>query len=432
MAGGGSLTPAFDALGRRSVVFRSALATSSWTRPSVGSLFTGRYPTAHGAQRMEDVLAEPQVTLAESLAERGYRCLGVITNGNVDAGFGFGQGFHRYLMPPAAQMVSYPGDFEVHDAGTVTAFTLDQVRRLRAEDPAAPLFVYVHYVDVHDPYLPHPGLLDDPEPPGRFDGSRRDLERLAAEGAGVTAADKERIRWLYRGEVKWTDLWVGRLLSGLADEFGSLDDALIVVTADHGEGLWDHGTRGHGEDLYDEQLLVPLLIHLPGMREGDGRTVETPVSLVDVAPTVLAAAGVPRPAAYQGVSLLRMIRGEPRPPEFAALYAELDFGDESLEAIRTASHKMVCTRRQPAPNAGCRLYDLTVDPGETVDLADRPASIGWRHALRRTLAAWSEALAASRQNSLVREEAALQPETRENLRALGYVGSDAGSGGGSR
>ena len=317
-----SLTPVLDALASRSVVFTDAVAPSSWTRPSVASLFTSRYPTAHGCRRMENVLSEDQLTLAETLRERGYRSVGVITNGNVDGSLGFGQGFDRYVMPPASRMVAYPGDVDSHDASVVTETTLGEVHRLHASHPGAPLFVYAHYVDVHDPYLPHPGLLDEPEPPGRFTGSRRDLTTLDQKASEATDADRERIRWLYRSEVAYCDSWIGRLLGGLQAEFGTLDDALVVVTSDHGEGLWTHSARGHGEDLFDEQLRVPLIVSLPRALAAPARSVAAPVSLVDVAPTIAEVAGIARPPSYQGDSLLGLALGRTPRREDDVQYSE--------------------------------------------------------------------------------------------------------------
>ena len=152
---------------------------------------------------------------------------------------GFAQGFDTFLAPESEG--SYPGDFAVPIAETVTRTAL---ALLDERDLSRPFFLFLHYVDPHDPYLPHPGLLDSVEPSGRFDGSRRRLQEMDRTApSDLTEADVERIKFLYAGEVKYADAWIGALLAGLRDR-GLHDDTLIVVTADHGEGLWDHAPRG--------------------------------------------------------------------------------------------------------------------------------------------------------------------------------------------
>ena len=234
------LTPHLDELAEEGYVFENAIATSSWTRASIASMFSSRYPTAISVVGRDDSIGSSVVTVAEVLQVLGnFQTLGVSTNANAGAQYGFAQGFDTFLAPESEG--SYPGDFAVPIAETVTRTAL---ALLDERDLSRPFFLFLHYVDPHDPYLPHPGLLDSVEPSGRFDGSRRRLQEMDRTApSDLTEADVERIKFLYAGEVKYADAWIGALLAGLRDR-GLHDDTLIVVTADHGEGLWDHAPRG--------------------------------------------------------------------------------------------------------------------------------------------------------------------------------------------
>jgi arylsulfatase A-like enzyme len=413
------LTPHLDDLAEGTTLFERAIAPSSWTRSTVASLFTSRYPTSIGVLGREDAIAGEVVTLAEVLEAAGFETLAVSTNRNAGPVYGFDQGFDRFEVPDLT--ASYPGDFPIHVAEGVTRKAL---RFLDERDPGRPFFLFLHYVDPHDPYLPHPGLLDVPEPAGRFDGSRRDLSRLdALPAAEITEPDRARIRHLYAGEVRYCDLWIGALLRGL-EERRLRDRVVVIVTSDHGEGLWDHGLRSHGRDLYEEQIRVPLIVDLPSAEADDRerRRVTEAVSLVDVAPTILAANGLAPEGAFRGADLMQLVRGRSRPRRHESVYSELALDGRDLEALRHRNQKLIRNRRE-VESRHTELYDLSVDPHERHDLAGvAQERRGELEAAIQALTAelCSEAVAAER----VRESE-LDADTARSLAALGYLGGDA-------
>jgi arylsulfatase A-like enzyme len=413
------LTPALDGVADRGVVFEQAIAPSSWTRSTMASLFTSRYPSSLGVLGREDALAPAALTLAEVLRDAGrMQTLGVITNQNAGRPFGFDQGFDRFEVPELT--AGYPHDAQIHIAEGVTRRALhlldDRVSGL-------PFFLFMLYIDPHDPYLPHPDLVGE-GPPGRFDGSRRQLAQLDRMPPGQrTANDLARIRHLYAGEVNYCDRWIGELLAGL-EQRGLRDEVLLVVTADHGEGLWDHGHRAHGRHLYEELVRVPLILDPPGSA-AEGRRVSQPVSLLDVAPTILAAFGIPPPKDYRGSDLAPLARGETSPARRpAVVYTELDVDDDDLEALRRGDTKLIRHRSSRGERGAPELYDLAADPDERHDqAAGHPVLLASMESALDRLSArvLAEATAAHR----VALDS-LDEESARGLRALGYLAGAPG------
>lgn len=251
-----------------------------------------------------------------------------------------------------------------------------------------PFFLWIHLYDAHDPY----------DPPAPY------KQRFSAQP--------------YDGEIAYADACVGKLLDTLR-QHGLYDKAMIAVMADHGESLGAHGENTHGVFLYDETLHVPLLIKLP-LDRWAGRRVETRAGLVDVAPTILAAAGLTPPAEMQGQSLLDLVKtatdagAEASLPDRPA-YAETDyphraFGWSALRALRTGKYLFIQAPEQ-------ELYNQSSDPGEIHNLA------GSSKAVAGTLAAQLADFRSKTSQTLV-DLAKPDPEKLQKLQALGYVGSD--------
>lgn len=413
------LTPELDALAERSWVFENAIATSSWTRSSVASILTGCYPTSIDVLGREDAIADEVQTLAELLGAAGYRSWGITTNGNAGERHGFQQGFDEFLVPEPR--VSYPDDFPMIPAEAVTELALE---KLAARDPDAPFFLFLHYTDPHDPYLPHPELIEGPEPPGRFDGSRRDLKELDRLPSDQrTEDDMARIRHLYAGEVRYCDLWLGRLFDGI-EELGLDDGLLTIVTADHGEGLWDHGRRDHGRDLYQETVRVPLIVHLPGKSSASAGRVEETVSLADIVPTVLASCGVASGAGVQGRDLYPLLEARDRGPAFASVYSEMTVNNVDAHAVWMGPFKAIRDRTPDEPEEETerwQLFDLSRDGAEH----EPAASLGDAEPdLRRMLWVWDRELQRARIEGETVPLEELDADTLQQLHGLGYVGDD--------
>ncbi|MBN1770252.1 MAG: flippase-like domain-containing protein [Deltaproteobacteria bacterium] len=316
-------TPAMDALAREGIVFSQAFAQASWTRPSVASAMTGRFPSTHGATHKDDALPDAAQTLAELLRAKGYRTAGIVTNYNLAPDFNFQQGFddYVYLTPryflgaddTTAKLALYQIFRLVHERYASSGHDVDRyyqdARRATDEalgwldhnpDRSRPFFLWVQYMDPHDPYFAHDGSGDvfghalNPSPPA----SRRD-----------------RIVEVYRQEVRYTDDHLGRLFDGLRAR-GLLDRSVVFVWADHGEEFLDHGDWWHGTTLYDELVHVPLIVRLPrttpraGWKPAGlsaGKRFPGWVSLIDMPWTILHEVGYTpeqlAAAGYQGADL---------------------------------------------------------------------------------------------------------------------------------
>lgn len=408
---GTSSTPNIDKIARQGVVFDQAVAASSWTRSSVASMFASRFPTALDVLDRDDALNEEVVTLAEVMRARGAQTIGVWTNGNASEPFGFAQGFDRWVRPDLVN--SYPGDFEVPTAEGVTRKALEV---LDSADKSRPFFLFAHYVDPHDPYFPHPEFPGTPEPPGKFTGSRRDLEALD-QMHHPDSADTARIRHLYRGAVQYADHWVGELVAGLAAR-GLDRNTLVVITSDHGEGLWDHGRRGHGFDLYEEMVRVPLVMRWTGLRgPAVGRRIAAPVSLVDLAPTILATVGAPPEPSFAGRDLAPWSEDRSDVPGPSSAYAELTLDGRDFESARERTLKLIRARGGPL-GMPTQLFDLGSDPAETRNLVGDQTDAAL--SLLVELGHIGNALAQGAVRS--RQVGTVSAEVDQRLKALGYVG----------
>ncbi len=381
--------PFLSELARAGVVCERAHSTSTWTAPATASLLTGLHPLQHGVtsglmatrrlqRRGERVrlnrIPEAAVTLAELLGSAGYATFAITQNPNVSAALGFDQGFARFRNLPREDRA---------DALDKRLFNWNaRIQRAR------PYFLYLHYLDPHEPYY---------ENAPWFDAATRGTARL---------------RSAYDSEVRFFDEHFRRAF----EQSGWGHDTLVIVTADHGEGFAEHGLHGHGGSLYAEVLDVPLLFHFADGR-GAGRRIIERVSHLDVLPTLAQLVGLAPPRAATGVSLLSAIDGRPLPggaqrPLFAHLRRrEPGRPLMELQATLRGDFKLIAGSRR-----GALLFDLARDPGERVNLAAA------RPELVRELAALHDAFV-RRAPPLPDEagEVELDAEAQERLRALGYV-----------
>jgi arylsulfatase A-like enzyme len=420
------LTPFFDTLASQSYLFDDAIAPSSWTRPSVASIFTSGYPGSIGVQGREDILTEDLLTLAEVLnMYGGYECIGISTNSNAGKSIGFAQGFHDFFRPKRTR--GYPGGFPLVPADVVTRNAINELKKWSMKKSLKPLFLFLHYVDPHDPYLPHDGLLPTPEPNGRFNGSRSDLQKMdKTSPQELTEEDYARIRYLYQGEVCFCDKWIGEFFKGIKLlDANIFKDMMLIITADHGEGLWDHGWRAHANILYEEQIRVPLLIHTSGMAPGGGQRISKRVSLVDIAPTVLAQCGIPKPRQFQGHDLRPLMRGKDRGSEHDFVYSELNIDRQNFESIHWDNRKLIRNRAfAPHRSSAFKMFDISKDPLEKNDLVISGEKVDWAGKIKKALRKWGDAAKSGMTNVQQIPYEDLDEETLDNLRALGYIGPE--------
>jgi arylsulfatase A-like enzyme len=382
------ITPALDArLAAEGARVRNVVTAFPYTPPSHMTMLTGVEPCAHGVGGIEDRLAANVPTLAELLRAAGYSTAGFTEDALIAAASGFERGFDVYHENRS-------------DESAAPGFAADTFAAARAwlatQSADRPFFLFVHTYQVHDPYRPPRGYLDF------FPG--------ADEAATLTA---------YEREVRYVDDVIAGFLDDL-DARGLAAQTVVVVTSDHGDAFGEH-LWGHGYDLHDEVLLVPLLVRAPGLVPR-GRVVEEQVGLVDLAPTLLDLVGVPPAPAMQGRSFADLLTGrggafEERPVLSAAL------GDET--SVRTRQFKYV--KKSDVE----QLYRLGADPGESNNLA--ATGDPWLEAGRDALERANEACIQWRLAHLAvatpaTESARAEPkwlfrqeDVERKLRSLGYV-----------
>lgn len=289
-------SPNLDRFASLGIRFSNCRAQAPWTLPSHMSLFTSMLPTSNGVDNLNKVLPEDIPTLAQLLRAEGYRTAGLVNDGQMKAHWGFARGFETWR------------EFTVDTpAGNCENLTAEATTWLKAQSPVAPFFLFLHYYDTHDPY------------------AAPDVYRRAM-GTTLSGAETRKLCFKHRfpsqpfddpkilpdivaaydAEIAWLDHEIGKLLAAIPPE------TLVIVFADHGEAFKEHGWMLHGASLYEEETHVPLLMKLPGGSEG--KTVEAPVMLMDVAPTILARCGIEAPIQFQGVDVSPLWQGGTIPP----------------------------------------------------------------------------------------------------------------------
>jgi arylsulfatase A-like enzyme len=339
-------TPELARFAKDAVVFDAAIAQSSWTRPSVGSIMTSLLPGRHLAVQLRDPLDLGHVTLAEMLQAKGISTSATIANSVIyTAGSHFEQGFDDYrgMRDPSGRVSK-----EV-PAAPVVDEALAQLR----DREGLPTFLYVHTMDPHVPYTP-PAPFDRKYEPHPIPGHpgidpRTDYKE---------PLDRERLIAQYDGEIAYGDQEFGRFVRELK-ALGLYDRALILFLADHGEEFLDHGKWLHGRTLFDELIRIPLIVKFPGSRDA-GRRVAEQVQTLDVMPTILRELGLPVPAppVILGHPLQDVARGgAPEPPAIS----EISHRGFVAYGMRTRGDKYV---HRFSPEQDELYFDLAADPRE--------------------------------------------------------------------
>ena len=380
-------TPNIDSLAADGSRFARAYAVVPVTLPSHSSMMTGTYPMLSGMHDFSGNKLSPlQPTLASVLKQSGYQTGAVIAAAVLDSRFGLNQGFDFYYDHFEFSRLDEANLDEMERPGNVVA---DVALDWLAKNSRHKFFLWMHLYDPHFPYHP-------PEP-------------YATEYAAHP----------YDGEIAFADEQLGRVLRFLKEK-GIYQNTIIVLCGDHGESLGEHGEKTHGFFIYNATMHVPLIIHLPEALAA--RTVAEPVSLVDLMPTVLSAAGLPTPSQVQGHSLLSEIRGVPAAtdlPTNRTLYGEtflprIHFDWSELRASENAKYHFI---EAPRPE----LYDLTKDPGELHNLFSEKTAVA--DEMRAQLKSLIRDYSAGKEMA---EKTGLDPALMERLKALGYAGFSGG------
>lgn len=367
------VTPNLDALAQKSLIFERAYAQAPLTVVSHATILSGTYPQTHQASPFGGPLNSSVPWLPELLRARGYHTSAFVGLRDLDPKNGMAQGFDRGFA-------SYDAGFRLPAKGVLRSQSVERsgdavvtraVSWLRKD--TQPFFLWVHLPDPQAPYVSY--------------------------DRAVAAADAA----------------FGKLVAALKTQ-NAYDDAIIVVASDHGESLGAHGEDTHGVFLYDDTILVPLLIKLPQNQMG-GKRISGRVRLLDVAPTVLEAAGAAVPPQMQGQSLLRIAKSNPtvdQPIYSRSDFPQRGFGWSGLQSWRASKYLYV---RAPKPE----LYDLTTDPGATKNIAQ--SSKGTADTIAAQLDSFDKRFTAGGKAT------ELSSSEMQKLASLGYVGLQKSSAG---
>lgn len=398
-------SPNLDARLAEGIVFERAMAQRASTWPSLASLLTGLYPRAHGVEENGYGFPDELPTLPKLLHDAGYATAAFLSN-MCQANH---QGWDAFAC-----------------AGGQDGKTVARAQEWLATRPAdRPFFLWVHLFGAHGPYYNGGDLAAtfDPGYRGPVGPKKWQLNRIMTEPLALAPRDVRHLDALYDAAVVGSDRLSGRLLAGLSHHVGT-ERTLLVVSADHGEELYDHhGYLYHACSVYQTTLHVPLAFVAPGLLPAGGR-VAPAVELIDVLPTVLDLLAVSRPEGLQGRSLLRYLS---RPAEASGpgKPAFSEYGRTAIQTVLDGDWKLVvnpdgiapvCIPEAPPghyPIGRAELYDLAADPEETTDLA----------AARPEEVARLRALLAQRFAGIPRRggEQHIPAGLKEELKALGYV-----------
>jgi choline-sulfatase len=368
----GATQPSIDAFRKDAILYESAFSQCPQTLVAHASMFTGLIPPGHGVRdNLGYVLKSEHPTLASILGNHGYATGAAVSTyvlrkaTNVGSGFTFYDDALDYGLTAVKNHAERDGDR-----------SRQALERWIQETPQRRVFGFLHLYEPHAPYLPPPEYRTHRDP--------------------------------YDDEIGYADAIVGRFLATLRSA-GRYDDALIIITSDHGEGLGDHGEDEHGVFLYREAIQIPLLVKLPKNHRA-GETITAPVSLVDLAPTVLAVAGIETPTRFDGRDLIataipdRVIYSE-------SYFARLHFGWHHLRSgIGRDLHYIEAPAKE--------LYRYREDPGEKTNVAG---------SFRRELFALQEQIGGI--DERFAPPAAIDPEDQRRLASLGYLGGGSKASG---
>ena len=372
-------TPNLDRLASEGVLFEQTIAPAPLTLPAHSTMFTGLLPPRHGVRDNGGYVLDPSHKTLASLLKAAGRQTGAFVGAFVlDGKFGLDAGFDLYYDKFD---VSRQRSVSLGSISRRASEVVDHAMPWLEQHASGPFFAWLHFYDAHTPY----------EPPEPFGSRFRDRP--------------------YAGEIAYVDSQVGRLLQWL-DARGLSDRTIVLAIGDHGESLNEHGEATHGLFIYESTTRVPFIVKTP-YSVTRGRRVPGLVRTEDVMPTVLELVGAPVPTGLEGRSLAPLLAGGASDLNLAAysesLYARNHYGWSELRSLRDGRYKFIATTRP-------ELYDLERDPRELRNLYDERRSLAERMAeeLRR-LGAETTAEASG--------PAAVDPETRERLAALGYIGS---------
>ncbi len=344
-------TPHLSALAKESTIFEPFWVQGNESKASHASLFTGVYPVAHGVYTEKAKLRAGHTTLAEAFGKAGYRTGGFVSNGYVSARWNFAQGFKDFK--------NFIREGKPNNAKAVVKSALPWIDKHKAK----PFYLYLGTSDPHVTYRRHKEFIatydkGDAKYGGRFKKNLTggELGKLKGKKRPPSERDQARIEALYENEVAFNDKHFGRLVEHLK-KAGIYEETMIIVSADHGDEFWEHGSCGHGHSLHQELINVPLMVKWP--KAFPAKRVTVGADGVDLLPTLLHVLAQPIPSDVQGNDLLPYIHAK------GAVYPRAVMASQGWGsfALRTGPAKAVFRSE-----ASIQIYDKTKDPGEQSDV----------------------------------------------------------------
>jgi arylsulfatase A-like enzyme len=320
-------SPNIDKLADTGIIFENMLANTSWTRPGVASILTGLYPKNHEAITTEDNLADEINLMSEILGQHGYTSYGIVTNHQSGERVGFNQGYKHFFSFSERRDEHHLKLNVLSDKVNEKVFQiLGQLGR-RSKN-----FIFIHYIDPHSPYTPKEKHFSKSN---TMDFSQKTIQSLMYQAPRDKKYRQQVLDQMIRAyddEILYNDKMIGQLISTLKRRkmFGN---SIIIITSDHGEEFWEHQKLSHGMTLYQEQLRVPLIIHLP---DNVHKKVRSIANQVDVLPTTLSLLGIAVPRNIDGMNLLAS-----GTPGRAFSYAELCRHKYVYTSIQTRGEKLI-------------------------------------------------------------------------------------------
>lgn len=403
-------TPFIDHIAGEGLVFERHYSETSWTKPSVASLFTGLHQSEHGVRREDDYLSDNLLTLAEEMQRAGYICGAFISNPYLTPLNGFGRGFSEYNT----ELLSSRHWISALAAGLPgTGWVWEYVRMIQSkyvkvradlcnreftnwlDTIEEPFFAYIHYMEPHSPY-------DPPEPYKQGEESIISLFRSGP--AGLARIDRK----LYEGEIRYWDKNVKTLFETL-QERGLLERTIVVLTSDHGEEFYDHGGFNHHRTLYEEVIHIPLIMHGRDLLPAYGRISRT-THANDLGYTLLRLAGID--SADIRLPGRNMFDGESNASSH--VIAELYKKDRNIWALIKGTEKFITTVGKDNSTRS-EYYDLKADPQEKLSLPlSSPEALTLSYILRAHINS-------SLENKVNAEKVRLEAHLVEQLQNLGYL-----------
>lgn len=423
-------SPFIDELAKRGVLFKNAYSQESYTIASVPSYFTSTYPIVHGVlydNPTLDVLDSSFMTLAEILKQSNYKTAAFFFNPHLQTKLNVGQGFEVYDGDMGNKVTDKRKPiYERHETASVIYNKTERyLKKSRRNDE--PVFLYLHFLDVHNPYAPPP-----PYDKLFLPADLHQYSKILQERPWYLKSEMDLCKAMYDGGIRYTDSYLKRTMEMLAKYNITYENTIFILTADHGEEFFDEhpadtGDQLHGRTLYQEQIRVPLIVSLP-KEKASKKIVEEKVQLIDILPTVLDVIGIEwrKYPQWQGRSLLPLLEGNPT--GFDIVYSGGNRGRSVLISgdWKLYKYDLVCKQRRsecmkkPSIKSGDsirrqELYNLRQDPKEKTNLIESEPEIA-KKLQNQLTTILKESKTKSDQQSIE-----LDDRTIEELKALGYL-----------